>query len=71
LSALLDRIDAVIEGDRPERVRLRVPQKEGKVLAQLQVGARVLSRRYQGGMVVMEVEAPASLVRRVRSFVVE
>jgi GTPase len=71
MDALLDRIDAVLEGDRPERVRLRIPQSEGKVLAQLQVGAHILSRRYQGGAVVLEVEAPASLVRRVRKWVVE
>ncbi len=36
LSTLLDRVDAVLEGDRPERVRLHIPQKEGKMLAQLQ-----------------------------------
>jgi GTPase len=71
LSTLLDRIDAVLEGDRPERVRLRIPQKEGKMLAQLQAGARIYSRRYQDGLVVLEAEAPASLLRRMREFVVE
>jgi GTP-binding protein HflX len=71
LSTLLDRIDAVLEGDRPERVRLRIPQKEGKMLAQLQAGARIYSRRYEDGLVVLEAEAPASLLRRMREFVVE
>jgi GTP-binding protein HflX len=70
LGTLLDRIDAVLEGDRPERVRLRIPQKEGKMLALLQAGARIYSRQYQDGLVVMEVEAPASLVRRMRAWVV-
>ena len=67
LSTLLDRVDAVLEGDRPERVRLRIPQKEGKMLAQLQAGAR----QYQDGLVVLEAEAPASLLRRMRAWVVE
>jgi GTPase len=69
LNALLDRIDAVLEGDRPERVRMRIPQSEGKVLSQLQVGARIHSRRYQSGTVVLDVEAPASLLRRMRKWV--
>ncbi|MFY9646717.1 MAG: GTPase HflX [Terriglobales bacterium] len=69
LGALLDRIDSVLEGDRPERVRLRIPQKEGKMLAQLEAGARIYSRRYQGGLVMLEAEAPASLLRRMRQWV--
>jgi GTP-binding protein HflX len=71
LSTLLDRIDAVLEGDRPERVRLHIPQKEGKMLAQLEAGARIYSRQYQDGLVVLEAEAPASLLRRMRAWVVE
>ncbi|HEY6302513.1 MAG TPA: GTPase HflX [Terriglobales bacterium] len=71
LSTLLDRIDAVLEGDRPERVRMRIPQKEGKTLAQLEAGARIYSRQYQDGLVVLEAEAPASLLRRMREWVVE
>ena len=71
LGTLLDRVDAVLEGDRPERVHLRIPQKEGKMLAQLQAGARIYSRQYQDGLVVLEAEAPASLLRRMRAWVVE
>jgi len=71
LSTLLDRVDALLEGDRPQRVRLRIPQKEGKLLAQLQAGGRIYSRQYQDGLVVMDAEAPASLLRRMRAFVVE
>jgi GTPase len=71
LGTLLDRIDAVLEGDRPERVLLRIPQKEGKMLAQLEAGGRIYSRQYQGGLVLLEAEAPASLLRRLRQWVVE
>jgi GTP-binding protein HflX len=71
LSTLLDRVDAVLEGDRPQRVRLRIPQKEGKMLALLEARARIYSRQYQEGLVVLEAEAPASLLRRLREWVVE
>jgi len=71
LTTLLDRIDALLDEDRPSRVRLRIPQKEGKMLAQLQAGARIYSRQYQDGLVVLEAEAPASLLRRMRAWVVE
>jgi GTP-binding protein HflX len=71
LSTLLDRVDALLEEDRPCRVRLCIPQKEGKMLAQLQAGARIYSRQYQDGLVVLEADAPASLLRRMREWVVE
>jgi GTPase len=71
LGALLERVDALLDEDRPSRVKLRIPQKEGKILAQLQAGARVYSRQYQDGMVLLEADAPASLLRRVRAWMVE
>ena len=71
LGTLLDRVDAVLEEDRPGRVRLRIPQKEGKALALLQAGARIYSRSYQDGVVELEAEAPDSLLRRMREWVVE
>jgi GTP-binding protein HflX len=71
LTTLLERVDALLVDDRPRRVRLRIPQKEGKMLAQLEAGARIYSRQYQEGAVVLEAEAPASLLRRMRAFEVE
>jgi len=71
LSTLLDRLDALLDEDRPRRVLLRIPQKEGKTLSQLQAGARVYSRQYQDGFVVLDAEAPASMLRRMREWVVE
>jgi GTPase len=70
LDRLLERIDAMIEEDHVSRVHLRVPQREGKTLAMLEAKARIYSRRYQDGAVVMEAEAPESVVRRVREFIV-
>jgi GTP-binding protein HflX len=70
LDRLLARIDAMIEEDPVSRVRLRVPQKEGKTLAMLEAKARIYSRAYKDGAVELEVEAPESVVRRVREWVV-
>jgi GTPase len=66
---LLERIDAMIEEDPVSRVRLRVPQKEGKMLALLEARARIHSRKYKDGAVELEAEAPESVVRRVREWV--
>jgi len=71
LTILLEQIDALLEEDRPRRVGLRIPQKEGKMLAQLQAGARIFSRQYQDGVVVMEADIPAALLRRVKEWVVD
>jgi GTPase len=68
LDLLLQRIDKMIEEDQVSRVRLRIPQSEGKLLALLQTRARIFSREYKDGAVELEVEAPASVVRRIRQF---
>jgi GTP-binding protein HflX len=70
LDRLLDRIDAMIDEDRISRVHLRVPQKEGKTLAMLEAKARIYSRKYKDGAVELEVEAPESVVRRTREWVI-
>ncbi|MCU1303920.1 MAG: GTP-binding protein HSR1-related protein [Candidatus Sulfotelmatobacter sp.] len=70
LDKLLARIDAMIEEDRISRVRLRIPQKEGKSLAILEAQARIYSRKYKDGAVELEADAPESVVRRVREWVV-
>jgi GTP-binding protein HflX len=70
LDKLLQRIDAMIQEDAVSRVVIRVPQKEGKTLAMLEAKARIYSRKYRDGAVELEIDAPASVVRRVREFVV-
>ncbi len=69
MSTLLDRIDQMLPGDALSRVHLRVPQKEGKTLAMLEARARIYSRKYKDGSVELEVEAPESVLRRIREFV--
>lgn len=70
LTTLLDRIDHVLAEDPLSRIHLRIPQKEGKTLALLEARARIYTRQYRDGLVELEAEAPESLVRRVREFVV-
>jgi GTP-binding protein HflX len=69
MSTLLDRIDEMLSEDPLSRVLLRVPQKEGKLLALLEARSRIYSRKYNGGSVELDVEAPESVVRKVRDFV--
>jgi GTP-binding protein HflX len=70
LDRLLARIDELIDEDPISRVRLRVPQKEGKILAMLEAKARIYSRTYKDGAVELDIEAPQSVVRRVSGWVV-
>ena len=69
LSTLLDRIDHHLSEDALSRVRLRVPQKEGKALAMLEAQSRIYSRHYKDGAVELEAEIPESLARRMREWV--
>jgi GTP-binding protein HflX len=70
MSTLLDRIDQMLSEDALSRIRLRVPQKEGKTLAMLEARSRIYSRTYKDGLVELEAEAPESVVRRVKDWVV-
>jgi GTP-binding protein HflX len=71
MGTLMDRIDQILSEDAVSRIRLRVPQKEGKTLAMLEARARIYSRAYKDGLVELEVGAPESVVRRVKEWVVK
>jgi GTPase len=70
MSTLLDRIDHLLQEDQVSRVHLRIPQKEGKTLALLEARARIYSRQYRDGVVELEAQAPESVIRKVRDWVV-
>lgn len=70
LEDLLAAIDARLEVDALQRLRLRVPQAEGKLLAQIESRARILKRVYRDSAVQMEIEAPESLARILRPFAI-
>ena len=71
LDTLLKRIDTIVEEDQISRIKLRVPQKEGKTLAMLEARARIYSRTYQDGAVELEVEGPESVIRKVKGWAVK
>jgi GTP-binding protein HflX len=71
ISALLERVDGMLQEDPVSRVRLKIPQSEGKVLSNLEARSRILSRHYRDGLVELEADAPESLVRRLKTFVVD
>ena len=56
----------MLSEDPLSRIHLRVPQKEGKLLALLEARSRIYSRAYKDGLVELEVEAPESVVRKVK-----
>jgi GTP-binding protein HflX len=71
IDRLLKRIDDLLEQDPVRQVKLQVPQSEGKALATLDAKAVVLSRAYRDGYVDLEVQAPASVLRTMKSFLAE
>jgi GTP-binding protein HflX len=71
ISALLEYIDQRLEEDPLSRVRLRVPQKEGKALSLLDSSSRVFSREYRDGVVEIDAQAPASVLRKLKPFMLE
>lgn len=68
IEALLQRIDELLQEDRPTRVKLKIPQSEGRLLALLEAKAVILSRRYTDGAVHLQVDAPESVLRKVKEF---
>jgi len=71
LDNLLERIDSKVAQDPVQRVRLRVPQAEGKALAMIDARSLIFGRDYHDGYVELDVQAPESLLRRVKSFVMK
>src|SRR5262249_7242133 len=71
LEDLLAAIDSRLEIDALRHLRIRVPQNEGKLLAQIEARAHILKRSYRNSTVQMEVEAPESLARVLDVFVVK
>ncbi len=71
LDALLGAIDSRLEIDALRRLRIRVPQGEGKLLAQIEARAHILKRAYRDSVVQMDVNAPESLARKLEAYAVK
>jgi GTP-binding protein HflX len=69
LDALRDAIDHSLVGDPISRVKLSVPQADGKTLAMIDAKARVHSRKYRDGVAEIEADLPQSLMRRLMPFI--
>jgi GTP-binding protein HflX len=71
LDDLLAAIDERMEIDALRPMKLRVPQSEGKLLAQIEARTHILKRAYRDDNVQLEVEAPESLARTLDAYVVK
>jgi GTP-binding protein HflX len=70
LSRLFDVIDKVVPFDALETVRFRVPLHDGAAIALLHDRGRVRAEGYDGNSCELEVDAPESLRRRLRRYLV-
>lgn len=68
LDDLLARIDAVLPGDPLVHLHLRVPLGNGRDLAMVHAGGRVLSSEVQDGHMRIEAELPESIARQLQEF---
>jgi GTP-binding protein HflX len=71
LEQLREAIDARLTIDALRHLRIRVPQSEGKLLAQIEARAHVAKRVYRDSTVQMEVDAPESLARALEAYAVK
>jgi GTP-binding protein HflX len=69
LDALRDAVDRALVRDPVSRVKLSVPQTDGKTLAMIDAKARVHSRKYRDGVAEIEADLPESLLRKLIQFV--
>jgi GTPase len=70
LSRLFDAIDKVVPFDVIETVRFRIPVRDGAAIALLHEYGRVRAEDYHGNLCELEVEAPESLRKRLRRYLV-
>ncbi len=70
LSSLLEAVDRRLTEDALSSLRVSVPQSEGKVLAMIEAKTRIFSRQYRDGSVEMELQAPESVVRRLKHWAI-
>ncbi len=68
IPALLEKIDASIADDPLVRARFRVESHQGNLLSQLYAKGRLIHRDYRDNQILLEVEAPRSLVEKLKDF---
>jgi len=70
LADLLGVIDHALPFDPVERVRFRIPIRDGASIAHIHQYGKVRSAQYDGTACEIEVDAPESLCRRLRNYLV-
>ena len=70
LTQLFDAIDEAVPFDALETVRFRIPVRDGAAIALLHEHGRVRAEDYDGNLCEVEVDAPESLRRRLRRYLV-
>jgi len=71
LGRLFDAIDEAVPFDALETVRFRIPLRDGAAIAMLHELGRVRAEDYDGNLCELEVDAPESLRRRLRRYLVK
>ncbi len=71
LDKLLHRIDELLSGDPLTRARFLFKQTDGNLLSKLYCCSRLIERSFVDDQVLIEVEAPQSVVERLKKFQVE
>ena len=65
-----DFIDEVVPFDALEKVRFRIPLRDGASIALLHQCGKVLAEDYYGNLCEIEVDAPESLRRRLSRYLI-
>jgi GTP-binding protein HflX len=68
LESLLAAVDGALTADPVIEMNLRLPQTEGAVMAALEAGAIIQSRRFEGNLAFLTARGPSSLLTRFRRF---
>ncbi len=68
LDTLLARIDEALVADPLVEESFRLPQSEGRIMAALEAGAVIETKRFEGNLAYLRVRGPASLLGRYRAF---
>lgn len=68
LPELLDAMDHSLIADPLIEVSFRIPQSEGRVLAEIEGGATTTAKRFEGNLIYLSAVGPTSLISRYRRF---
>ena len=71
MDSLLAKVDELLSGDPLVRARFLFNQKDGSELSKLYSCSRLIERSYIENQVLVEVEAPQSMVERLKDFRVQ